>query len=144
MTAPRSSARMDDDLMAIDAKRRYHMDGKTFDSLTKLTTTSTGRRRLVQAAAAAGIGGFLSRGGAAAQDVVTEACQRRQSSCDRDRQCECSSGGAEFEHVVCDQLKKRCNNEGDRCCGRKGATCDVDCDCCRHHRCNSKKKCVKS
>lgn len=43
------------------------MDGTTFDSLTKLTATSTGRRRLVQAAAAAGIGGFLSRGGVAAE-----------------------------------------------------------------------------
>jgi hypothetical protein len=143
MTAPRAPARVVGDLMAMDAKRRFRMDGTTFDSLTKLTATSTGRRRLVQAAAAAGIGGFLSRGGVAAE-VVAEACQRRQSRCDRDRQCECSSGGAEFEHVVCDRLKKRCNNEGDRCCGRKGATCDVDCDCCRHHRCNSQKKCVKS
>ena len=118
------------------------MDGKTFDSLLKLTATSTGRRRLVQAVAAAGIGGLVSRGGAAAE-VVAERCQRRQSSCNRDRQCKCNSGGANFENVVCDRLKKRCNNKGDRCCGRQGATCDVDCDCCLHHRCNNK-KCVKS
>jgi hypothetical protein len=133
---------MDDDLTAMDVDRRYRMDGKTFDSLLKLTASSTGRRRLVQAAAAAGIGGLVSRGGALA-GVVDEACQRRQSSCDRDRQCKCNSG-AEFENVVCDRLKKRCNNKGDRCCGRRGATCDQDCDCCIHHRCGSSKKCVKS
>ena len=59
------------------------MDGKTFDSLLKLTANSTGRRRLVQAAAAAGIGGFLSRGGATAQ-VVAEACQNRQTQMQSD------------------------------------------------------------
>ena len=131
---------MDDVLMAMDAKRRSRMDGKTFDSLTKLTSTSTGRRRLVQAAAAAGIGGFLGRSGATAQ-VVAEACQRRQSSCNRDRQCECSTG-EEFRNVVCGPLKKRCDREGDRCCGKRGATCDSDCDCCRRHRCNNG-KCVR-
>ena len=60
------------------------MDGKTFDSLLKLTATSTGRRRLVQAVAGAGIGGLVSRGASAA-DFVADACQRRQSSCNRDR-----------------------------------------------------------
>ena len=130
---------MDDVLMAMDAKRRYRMDGKTFDSLTKLTSTNTGRRRLVQAAAAAGIGGFLGRGSAAA-GVVAEACQRRQSRCNRDRQCECSSG-AEFRNVTCDKLKRRCKS-GDRCCGRDEATCNSDCDCCRRYRC-SNNKCVR-
>jgi hypothetical protein len=135
-------APMGDELVAMDAKRRYRMDGKTFDALIKQTATSTGRRRLVQAVAAAGLGGFVSRRGTAAVDVGTEACQRRQGSCDRRRECECLSGGAEFENVTCDRLKKRCNNKGDRCCGQQGATCDVDCDCCRDHRCNSHKKCL--
>ena len=60
------------------------MDGKTFDALIKQTATSTGRRRLVQAVAAAGLGGFVSRRGTAAGDVGTEACKRRQGSCDGD------------------------------------------------------------
>jgi len=136
-------ARMGDELAAMDAIERHRMDGKTFASLTKLSVTSTGRRRLVQAAAA-GIGGFVSRRGAAAQDVVAGACKRRQASCNRKRECQCSSGGADFENVTCDRLKKRCNNKGDRCCGQQGATCDVDCDCCRHHRCNNDNKCVRS
>jgi hypothetical protein len=37
------------------------MDNKTFDSLLKLSATSTGRRRLFQAAAAVGVGGLLTR-----------------------------------------------------------------------------------
>ena len=117
------------------------MDGKTFDSLLKLTATSTGRRRLVQAAAAAGIGGFLRRGGATAQ-VVAEACQDRQSRCDRDRQCECHSGD-EFKNVVCDLLPDKCDKSGERCCGRARATCDRDCDCCKGHRCNGQKQCER-
>ena len=132
---------MDDVLMAMDAKRRYRMDGKTFDSLTKLTSTSTGRRRLVQAAAAAGIGGFLGRSGATAQ-VVAEACQNRQSSCNRDRQCECNTG-QEFKNVACRPLASKCDKNGDRCCGTSKATCDNDCDCCKGFRCNSQDKCVK-
>jgi hypothetical protein len=133
---------VDDVLMALDAKRRFRMDGKTFDSLVKLTSTSTGRRRLVQAAAAAGISGFLSGPGAAAQGVVGEACQRRGSSCNRDRQCECNTGDEDFRNVACRLLKKRCNDQGERCCGLKGATCTKDCDCCRRHRCNNG-KCVR-
>ena len=143
ITTARAPARIDDDLTAMDVKWRYRMAGKTFDSLLKLTATSTGRRRLVQAVAAAGIGGLVSRGGAAA-DVVAERCQRRQSSCNRKGQCQCNSGGANFENVACNRLKKRCNNKGDCCCGTRGATCDVDCDYCIHHRCNSNKQCVKS
>jgi hypothetical protein len=142
ITTPRALARMDDDLTAMDVNRRYRMDGKTFDSLLKLTATSTGRRRLVQAAAAAGIGGFVGRRGAAA-GVVAEACQSRQSSCNRDRECECSSGD-QFKNVVCDRLKKGCKKKGDRCCGRAKATCDRDCDCCKGHRCDNNKQCVKS
>jgi hypothetical protein len=135
----RAPAHIGEVLVAMDAKRRHRMDAKTFDSFTKLTSTSTGRRRLVQAAAAAGIGGFLGRDSAAAR-VVAEACQRRQSRCNRDRQCECNTG-ENFRNVTCDRLKKRCKS-GDRCCGREGATCDSDCDCCRRHRCNNK-KCVR-
>jgi hypothetical protein len=141
ITTARASARSDDDLMAMDAKRRPRMDGKTFDSLLKLTATSTGRRRLVQAAAAAGIGGFLSRGGATAQ-VVAEACQNRQTRCNRTRQCECHSG-EEFKNVACKPLAKKCDKNGDRCCGISKATCDNDCDCCKGHRCNDQKECVK-
>lgn len=137
----RAPARMDDVLMALDAKRRYRMDGKTFDSLTKLTSTSTGRRRLVQAAAAAGLGGFLGRSGTTAQ-VVAEACQRRQSRCNRDRQCKCNTG-EQFKNVVCDPLPRKCDKRGERCCGRSDATCDRDCDCCRGYRCNDNKKCVR-
>jgi hypothetical protein len=134
-------ARTDEVLMAMDATRRSRMDGKTFDSLTKLTSTSTGRRRLVQAAAAAGIGGFLARSGATAQ-VVAEACQRRQSSCTRDRQCECNRG-EEFKNVVCDPLARKCDKRGERCCGRSDATCGSDCGCCRGYRCNSSNRCER-
>jgi hypothetical protein len=118
------------------------VDGRTFDSLIKLTSSRTGRRRLVQAAAAAGIGGFLGREGATAQ-VVAEACQRRGSKCDRDRECECHTG-AEFKNVECRLPKKRCfdNEDEKHCCGLEGATCDKDCDCCKRHRCKDK-KCVR-
>ena len=127
-------APMGDDLVAMDAKGRYRMDGKTSRCAYQADRH--------QHRAAAGLGGFVSRRGTAAGDVGTEACKRRQGSCDRRRECECLSGGAEFENVTCDRLKKRCNNKGDRCCGQQGATCDVDCDCCRDHRCNSNKKCL--
>ena len=68
------------------------MDGKTFDSLLKLTATRSGRRRLLQAAAA-GIGGLLTRGDAAAGDVIAQACEPLQARCNKDRQCKCKSKG---------------------------------------------------
>src|SRR5215210_243495 len=91
------------DLLAIDATRRTRMDDKTFDSLVKLSATSTGRRRLLQAAGAAGIGSLLTRGVAGAQDVVTAACQNRQSKCNRNRNCECNTG-EKFKNVACGPL----------------------------------------
>ena len=45
-----------------DSRKGRPVDDKTFDSLAKLSVTSTGRRRLLQAAGAAGIGGLLTRG----------------------------------------------------------------------------------
>jgi len=132
----------DDDLLAMDTERKPRMDDKTFDSLLKLTATRSGRRRLLQATATAGIGGLLSRDGAAAQ-VVAEACQKRQSRCDRNRECECKNG-RDFENVTCDRLPGKCDRTGDRCCGEAKATCDNDCDCCKGFKCNKdKKKCVK-
>ena len=109
------------------------MDGKTFDSLLTLSATRSGRRRLLQATAAAGIGGLLSRRSAAA-DVVAEACQHRQTKCNRNRQCQCNRG-ADFENVVCDPLARGCRS-GERCCGVAKATCDHDCDCCKGYQCN--------
>ena len=108
------------------------MDDKTFDSLLKLTATRTGRRRLLQAAGAAGIGGLLTRGGAAAGEVVAAACQNRGSKCNRNRQCRCKGE----QNVICDPLAKNCNTNGSRCCGVKDATCDRDCDCCKGYQCN--------
>jgi hypothetical protein len=110
------------------------VDDKTFDSLAKLSVTSTGRRRLLQAAGAAGIGTLLTRGAAAAGDVVAEACQNRGTRCRRNRQCQCRSG-QEFVNVICDPLSRGCR-DGQRCCGVVDATCENDCDCCRGHRCN--------
>ena len=124
--------------MAMDAERRTRMDGKTFDSLLKLTASRTGRRRLFQAAAAAGVGGLLTRGVAGAQDVVAEACQRRQSKCNRNRNCQCNKG-RQFENVTCDRLPNKCDRNGDRCCGVRRAACDRDCDCCKGYRCNRNK-----
>jgi hypothetical protein len=129
-----------DDLTAMGTRRRNRMDGKTFDSLLKLTATSTGRRRLLQAAGAAGIGGLLTRGGVGA--VTDLACQNRQTKCNRNRNCECHSGD-KFKNVACDPLPGKCKKDGERCCGKSGATCDKDCDCCKNHRCNNNKKCVK-
>ena len=108
------------------------MDDKTFDSLLKLGATSTGRRRLLQAMGAAGIGSFLTRGGAAAQDVVAAACKRLQSRCSRDRECVCRSQNV--TNVRCARLKPRCRN-GQRCCGTSGARCNAECDCCRGYTC---------
>jgi hypothetical protein len=117
------------------------MDGNTFDSLLKLTATSTGRRRLLQAATAAGVGTLLTRGVAGAQDVIAEACQDRQTKCNRTRNCECKHGD-QFKNVACEPLDNKCKKNGDRCCGKKGATCKEDCDCCKDFKCNNK-KCVK-
>ena len=118
------------------------MDDKTFDSLLKLTATSTGRRRLLQAAGAAGIGGLLTRGVAGAQEMITEACQNRGTKCSRNRQCECNNGD-KFNKVTCDTLARGCKS-GQRCCGKKGATCGKDCDCCTGYHCNrNKRECVR-
>jgi hypothetical protein len=125
---------MDDDPMAMEAKRRNCMDSKTFDSLLKLTATRTGRRRLFQAAAA-GVGGLLTGGVAEARSRFgAQACQRRGSTCDRNRQCKCK----DESNVICDPLSRGCES-GDRCCGVKGATCDRDCDCCKGYQCNRNK-----
>ena len=108
------------------------MDNKTFDSLLKLSATSTGRRRLFQAAAAVGVGGLLTRGVAgAADDVNSLACQPRGSRCNRNRNCRCK----DESNVICDPLARGCQS-GDRCCGVKDATCDKDCDCCKGYQCN--------
>src|SRR4051794_37222789 len=119
------------------SSRGSPMDDKTFDSLVKLTATRTGRRRLLQAAGAAGLGSLLTRGMAAAQDVVAEACQDRQTKCNRARNCECKNGN-QFKHVVCKKLDNKCNKNGDRCCGEKNATCKKDCDCCKGFKCKNK------
>ena len=105
------------------------MDDKTFDSLLKLTATSTGRRRLFQAATAAGIGGLLSRGGVAA--IGKEACQNLGSKCDRNRQCQCR----DVQNVVCDPLARGCRS-GNRCCAVAKGQCDKDCDCCKGYQCD--------
>ena len=108
------------------------MDNKTFDSLLKLSATSTGRRRLLQAAAAVGVGGLLTRGVAgAADDVNSLACQPRGSRCSRNRQCRCR----DESNVICDPLARGCRS-GQRCCGVRGATCQNDCDCCTKYQCN--------
>ncbi len=108
------------------------MDDKTFDSLLKLSVTSSGRRRLLQAAGAAGIWSFLQRAGAAAQDVGVAACTRLQAPCSRQRQCVCRSQGV--FNVQCSQLKPRCKN-GRRCCGTQDTRCNAECDCCRGFTC---------
>jgi hypothetical protein len=123
---------MDDGLLAMDGKRRNHVDNKTFDSLLKLTATSTGRRRLFQAATAAGIGGLLTRGGVEA--IGTLGCQPRGSRCERNRKCRCR----DESNVICDPLARGCRS-GERCCGVKGATCGNDCDCCTGYQCNRNK-----
>ena len=132
---------MDDDLVAMDAKRRPRMDDKTFDSLVKLTATRTGRRRLFQVAGAAGIGSLLTRGVASAQDVVAAACQDRGTKCNRTRNCECKNG-SQFKNVVCEPLENKCHKNGERCCGKAKATCKNNCDCCKNFKCNNK-TCVK-
>jgi hypothetical protein len=116
------------------------MDNKTFDSLLKLTATSTGRRRLLQATAA-GVGGLLTGGVAEAKNRFgVEACQARGSKCTRNRKCKCKGES----NVICDPLARGCES-GDRCCGVKGATCRKDCDCCTGYQCNrNKKKCVNA
>jgi hypothetical protein len=144
ITTERAPVRLDDDLQAMDATRRYGMDDKTFDSLLKLTATSTGRRRLFQAVAAVGVGSLLTSGVAGAQEFVAAACQNRQTKCNRNRQCQCKSG-RQFENVTCDRLRNNCNKNGDRCCGVAQATCDRDCDCCRGYQCNqNRNECVRT
>src|SRR5215218_9466591 len=117
------------------------MDDKTFDCLTKLSVTSTGRRRLLQAAGAVGIGSLLTRGPAVAGgEFGTEACQGRGSRCRRNRQCACKGEA----NVVCDPLARGCRS-GQRCCGVADATCDKDCDCCKGYQCNkNRNECIRT
>ena len=134
---------MDDELLATDATRRRRMDDTTFDSVLKLTATSTGRRRLLQAAGAAGIGSLLTGGVVGARKIVAEACQNRGSNCTRNRQCQCRSG-EDFKNVICDPLARGCRN-GTRCCGVADATCGNDCDCCRGYQCNrNQNTCIRT
>jgi hypothetical protein len=117
------------------------MDGKRFDALAKLSVTRGGRQRLLQTALAAGFGGPLGRGAVETQAAGIEACQNLQSSCDRNRQCECK----DRRNVICDPLRSQCNKPGDRCCGTARARCNEDCDCGKGYRCNeNKKKCVNN
>ena len=113
------------------------MDGKTFDSFLKLTATRSGRRRLLQAAAAAGIGGLLTRGGAAAGDVIAQACEPLQARCNKHRQCKCKSKG-ETERR-CRRLKDKCRRDdgNDRCCGVADPSCQNECDCCKGFDCRN-------
>jgi hypothetical protein len=128
----------DDDLWAMDAKRRPSVDDKTFDCLVKASVTSTGRRRLLQAVGAAGIGGLLTRGVAGA--AGGEACQNRGSNCRRNRQCACKGE----QNVICDPLARGCRS-GRRCCGVADATCGNDCDCCKGYQCNrNQNKCIRT
>jgi hypothetical protein len=128
---------MDDGLMAMDAKRRNHMDGKTFDALLKLSATRGGRRRLFQAVAAAGIGGLLTRGGAAAEDVVAQACEPIQGQCERARQCKCKVTGETDRQ--CRRLKRGCRRRDrrTRCCGVSDSSCRNQCDCCPGYNCRN-------
>ena len=114
------------------------MDGKTFDSLLALGATRTGRRCLLQAASAAGIGGLLTRGGAAAQDVVAQACEPLQGRCSRDRQCKCNVSGEKDRQ--CRRLKRHCRRDDGnrRCCGVADSSCQNECDCCRGYACRNK------
>ncbi len=113
------------------------MDGKTFDSLLKLSVTRTGRRRLLQAVSAAGIGGFLSRGGAAAQEFVIQACEPLQGQCERARQCMCKA--TDETERRCQRLKRGCRRRDrhTRCCGVAGSSCRNECDCCRGYDCRN-------
>ncbi len=113
------------------------MDGKTFDSLLTLTATTTGRRRLLQAASAAGIGSLLTRGGAAAGDVVAQACEPLQGRCERARQCKCKITGEKKRQ--CRRLKKGCRlrDRHRRCCGVADSSCRNECDCCRGYSCRN-------
>jgi hypothetical protein len=109
---------------------------KTFDSLVKLNSTSTGRRRLFQAGAAVGIGGLLTRGGVA---EVLAACQGLRKRCSTNSECQCKDN-----NIICGRLARRCNRKGDRCCGTSRADCKADCDCCKGFSCNSNGRCSQN
>jgi hypothetical protein len=113
------------------------MDGKTFDSLLKLSVTRTGRRRLLQAASAAGIGSLLTRGGVAAGDVVAQACEPLQGRCESDRQCKCSV--TDERKRECRRLKRGCRlrDRHTRCCGVADSSCRGECDCCPGYDCRN-------
>jgi hypothetical protein len=112
------------------------MDGKTFDSLLKLTATRAGRRRLLQATAAAGISALLTRRPEVAAQVEALACQDAGTQCTRNRQCQCKSPA--FANRQCGRLSGKCRS-GNRCCGTAKAICNRDCDCCRGYTCNTRR-----
>ena len=109
------------------------MDNKTFDSLLEADRHPHRAAAVVSGGDRGGCRRLLTRGGAEARRPP-QACQRRGSKCNRNRQCRCQ----DESNVICDPLARGCQS-GDRCCGVRGATCDKDCDCCKGYQCNRNK-----
>ena len=108
------------------------MDGERFDAWTRTLGAGVSRRRLL-AGFGALAGGLLGRG-VAGQETGVATCRERLARCDRrDQCCEAQEG----HRIGCAQLSEVCfsDADGERCCGRGGATCNSPCDCCAGYGC---------
>ena len=114
------------------------MDGDRFDAWTKAMATPS-RRRLLRLLAGGALATRLAAVGreAAAQDqqVGIATCRERGDNCDRrDQCCEAQEG----HRIACRRVSQACAAgpfPGGRCCGRGGARCSGNCDCCQNYRC---------
>ena len=96
------------------------MDGRCFDSVTRILATASSRRQATLAVGGGLLAGLLGVRGAGA------ACGKLNDDCDRDRDC--------CRRYTCDNRK--CKR---RACGRLDARCKRDSDCCRRYVCSNRK-----
>jgi hypothetical protein len=107
------------------------MDGASFDRLSLFVHRMNDRATRRQALRTLVVSGIT----AALTQLRTEdaaACTQRRHQCSRNGDC-C---GYPNQDIYCDALPSSCDRNGDRCCGRSGASCSRKCDCCRGLTCS--------
>ena len=106
------------------------MDDRAFDALARLVAQPAARRRALRALLGGAVAAALTRLGAGEGGA---ACTDRRRRCSQAGECCGYPGG----NVACARLPRACDRGGDRCCGRTGARCGADCDCCRGFACGA-------
>ena len=116
------------------------MDEKSFDNIARRMGGLRSRRSALRTAgcgAAAAV--FTALGlekSALAQVTIENHCLVRRAICQRNKDC-CGFRRRSRE-IVCDLSNA---GSGDRCCGRRSASCLADNDCCLNYFCNIQNEC---